>query len=1393
MIEEEMAVVGWGFSSMLVAGSLLAAAFFCWLHERDIHLSRPIVKLLHRPVGEVLIVLTCVGAFVHHGATKGFFGSPRMTAPREMQTELVSAPESVDAVAGMFSSYTNAVTNVCATGIMPAETSVFLRAHWPWNIYPAPTGIEVYAASQLSTNQGVGVGTAPVIGSDNSAIIELPYSLLPDGWESSMFFMFGLNIDTDQDGLSDAFERIVTKTDPSLADTDGDGMSDGWEHEFRDAGFNPRMVNANGTSARTGPNDDLDGDGLSNCEECALGTDPCNRDTDGDGITDGDEVGYVERLENSNWYLHLTVGNLLDGHAASDSFSTEVTLDFPVAINGQSYTNAVIDLDGVVYLLDPGQPHGDMSKHCQGVGDMTNILWSVRHVTLAGCCSDLYARPGSSGWGSLLSCWTRGRDTVFEFENLGHETLDTYDSAQVHFQIVLPSDEPNVVYMNFRRCFPGFVHLPQLATIGIQLPLRNILPGRGTYCGVSRTLSPEDSAGFTSFRFHVGTGTSPIEADTDGDGLNDYDEIFVRRTDSRNSDTDGDGIPDGEETVRGLNPLDVDSDDDGMPDGWEAENGLDPCADDALSDLDGDGLPNVWEYRNGTRANVPDTDGDGLSDGQEGAWFEEVADMNWFSRERTTAQYLLDAQLDRGLISAQLPFAGKLAGGDVSMAVADVNGVVYFGTPATTNGLASFDSSPVDLSTRRNGACSLVAGYWSDLVMRSRQEFPDWSWLLFGVSTDEECNRYFTVEYSSFGTASGTDAGDLTFQVAVPENNDENVVYVQYGWMEDARENAWVAIGAQAPVRSNGTSGSRLSYYCGGMPAPIDLWHRPTLKFHLGCGTDPLQPDTDGDAMLDGWEAEHGFDPTTDNAEDDDPDNDCDGDPDEDGLTNGQEIDFGTDPFIADSDGDGISDGAEVVQASDPADASDGGVAGSRVPVTFTFGDQSGSHSEKYRLELTPVQTAGADGAPRSFTWTDAQYGVCETKTALLMRGCSYELRMFHAGTREGDESDYDYSLSLSHSLGAGVVVSDPDGLIRADDQTSDYFSGEGKVVTIMVLKPSLMFCKPEEGDWSELEESRVVLDNEKLKIKISVSPKLESKAQCIAALGGSLTLKTSGTCPSGVVVPLDADAEWDNSGSACSELKIVKTMSQLKTLGLLPAQDDDDVNEMAAHDEGSEVDSDAFLRGSGQYRGWAISSSFENLNANPPISVPSETFFKAAGAEVAYATYAGVSADPRQVMNQSDVFYYSGHGSSATGKLRGPDAGDFNLSPATVSGWWSRDLECVVFSACSVLDINDYNGNYGDPTGGHSHGMDWEAVGAPVMLGYNYIAPGDAGGAPERIIRAWLANRGRLGDVNAWMEANCANCAWNACAIVKDEKYVYVKDWGFTIRTVKEVPRGEW
>lgn len=178
------------------------------------------------------------------------------------------------------------------------------------------------------------------------------------------------------------------------------------------------------------------------------------------------------------------------------------------------------------------------------------------------------------------------------------------------------------------------------------------------------------------------------------------------------------------------------------------------------------------------------------------------------------------------------------------------------------------------------------------------------------------------------------------------------------------------------------------------------------------------------------------------------------------GLSNRDECDWNTDPNELDSDGDGVDDGVEVGQFSDPDDETDDGRPASRVPVTFTFGDHSGSHSEKYRLALTPVvprnRTVSDDEMPKSISWVDAEYGECETKTAMLARGFDYELRMYHAGTNEEDSPDYDYRLIVSYPPTVGVITNDPSGLIKASDMTSDYFSGEGKVATIRVLDASI-------------------------------------------------------------------------------------------------------------------------------------------------------------------------------------------------------------------------------------------------------------------------------------------------------------------------------------------------
>jgi hypothetical protein len=113
--------------------------------------------------------------------------------------------------------------------------------------------------------------------------------------------------DKDSDGLRDDREYSLG-TDPCEPDTDRDGMTDGWEviagsscgldPLFGDSlgdpdgdGFTNLVEYGNSTDPCVPEIIDTDGDGLTDDDEINIyGTDPGNPDTDGDGLSDGDEV-----------------------------------------------------------------------------------------------------------------------------------------------------------------------------------------------------------------------------------------------------------------------------------------------------------------------------------------------------------------------------------------------------------------------------------------------------------------------------------------------------------------------------------------------------------------------------------------------------------------------------------------------------------------------------------------------------------------------------------------------------------------------------------------------------------------------------------------------------------------------------------------------------------------------------------------------------------------------------------------------------------------------------------------------------------------------------------------------------------------------------------------------
>jgi gliding motility-associated-like protein len=137
-------------------------------------------------------------------------------------------------------------------------------------------------------------------------------------------------------------------------------------------------------------------------------------------------------------------------------------------------------------------------------------------------------------------------------------------------------------------------------------------------------------------------------------------------------------------------------------------------------------------------------------------------------------------------------------------------------------------------------------------------------------------------------------------------------------------------------------------------------------------GTDPLNPDSDGDGVLDGTEVADGTDAN-------DPCDleiasqtvtpsaawgalDCDND----GLTNDEELTGGTDPLNPDSDGDGVLDGTEVADGTDANDPCDLEIASQTVTPSAAWGaldcDNDGLTNDQELLGGTDPLNPDTDG-----------------------------------------------------------------------------------------------------------------------------------------------------------------------------------------------------------------------------------------------------------------------------------------------------------------------------------------------------------------------------------------------------------------------------------------------
>ena len=728
-----------------------------------------------------------------------------------------------------------------------------------------------------------------------------------DSFSRMAFFRFGLDFDSDGDGLTDSYENIVSLTDPSNPDTDGDGLSDAQELAVS-IGTDPLLY-------------DTDGDGVGDGDEISAGSNPRSGDTDGDGLSDVVELGAMTALTDENFmWFDLSGGtDLLAANSTADGNTWQIALPQNAVINNVCHTNALVCMNGVVHLLCPTNSGGTRYSDCGYSGGLSNTQWSAMHVTIALFNADLYARTAE--WDSKVlygSVESGGRMFgVVEYRNVGLYSLRNAEPNELlTCQMIIPADETNTVYISYLCASNTFREIA--AAVGVQCGRMRSWKVGETYYNLAWPLTPGFPRDCLTIKYLIGTGTNPCDSDTDADGLSDAEEALSLSTDPLVADSDGDLLLDAEEIAIGTDPLDTDTDGDGMPDGWEVLTGLDPLADDAAGDPDGDGLDSLREYEFGTSPMSDDSDGDGLPDSTEIGRWKRVDHMPVFDVSGGTNLLLASRGYYGGTFIVPLPFTVRCAGYVHTNMTVGVCGMV--GLMSDRGGVSSFSvpCSNYDLSSyRASSSHTAIAAYWDDLCA------PANSGSRITVA-DVETNglRYAVVEYSNIRLYSKRNDAlcVATFQIVIPEA-ESNTVYVHYISMSDAFDGSSATVGAQLPNREQT---HQVSFNTAGA-----VMNGMVIAYHLGTGSSPVLADTDGDGLDDGvertigtssrysdsdldgltdkWERANGLDPLS--AAGDDG---ADGDPDGDYLSNAKEFEYGADPSVIDTDEDGLCDGLET-------------------------------------------------------------------------------------------------------------------------------------------------------------------------------------------------------------------------------------------------------------------------------------------------------------------------------------------------------------------------------------------------------------------------------------------------------------------------------------------------
>ena len=351
----------------------------------------------------------------------------------------------------------------------------------------------------------------------------------------------------------------------AILDDEGDGLDDLWEQTHF---TNNSLYDGNDG----GDDGQLDNDGLTNLDEQAAGTDPNVADTDGDGLTDGEE-----------FHIYGTDPLVADSDGDNLSDGDEVNIHQSNPLLEHSDTDGYKDGVEVASGTDPNDPNDFPSFPLPAEdadGDGMEDSWELTHfgntarTGLGDLDGDGLTDLGEYQHGANPNAVHSDNDLLTDGEEVNGLDRSDQQGGTVFVQ-------PNTNPIDADSDDDGLDDYEEVHGFLVSVPAIDV---NGNPVIEDRHVYPD-----------------PWELDTDQDGESDEEEINTHGTDPTDAYSDPD----------------PDSDIDTLVDGWEVQYFGNIVDQDADGNPDGDGLLNLAEQMNGSDPTNPDTDADNLSDHDE--------------------------------------------------------------------------------------------------------------------------------------------------------------------------------------------------------------------------------------------------------------------------------------------------------------------------------------------------------------------------------------------------------------------------------------------------------------------------------------------------------------------------------------------------------------------------------------------------------------------------------------------------------------------------------------------------------------------------------------------------------------------------------------------------------